>query len=59
MVKSIKKYVSQPLLPGMYSKHRYEVAKYCEEEKNYISLPGELFRTKEEAEQRAYELNNK
>lgn len=54
MKNKIQLYVSQPsdTLSG-----KYEVAKYSEKDSNYIPIKGEIYPTKETAEERAHELN--
>lgn len=46
-------FVSQP----SYDKFGWEVARYCEEQQNYIPIEGEIYPTEKQAKERAAELN--
>lgn len=54
MSNKIQLYVSQPSDTHL---GMYEVAKYSEKDSNYIPIKGEIYPTKEVAEERANELN--
>jgi hypothetical protein len=54
MSNKIQLYVSQP---SELQLGKYEVAKYSGKESNYIPIKGEVYLTKEQAEERACELN--
>lgn len=53
MTQEMQKFVSQP----SDTSDGWEVARYCEEQKNYIPLKGELYPTECLAIERAKELN--
>ena len=52
MAQKMQRYVSQPTEDG-----RQEVAVFCEDKNDYVSLKGEIYPTKDEADKRASELN--
>jgi len=49
----LQMFVSQP----SYDKFGWEVARYCEEQQNYIHIEGEIYPTEKQTKECAAELN--